>query len=562
MEVLTGASKVNIGRGNFSNIGRDQFNDCTIIQTREKRTKVGRDLPGLSEYTEIKRGDIYKDNDVCYSWQLCSNGNDDTEAAVYVARIMIGGQFGQNRYTVKTYRGRNAKKEWRRDFSRCSEDWLRNIPLFGYNKSSVPSLIFCGELVPVAYMEPRMGWVGLLYLELLRASLGCSRNELWMDPTQGRLCRGPSGPKCYNWPEQDFDGIVPSNVEFLKEEVVIRYFASKEHDRALLYTLSYSCHSEILDGDIPATSHTHVISGLTDSTIAFFESVRWESWTDCLGKGQEMPDGASRFRLKDDWRKIKVESFGERSAWLSQALSVFHVHNISLDEAFPPTLVFPWLKLTGTLQKSEHKRKRRQLLHTPIYLIVLPSPYPLYHWSLDPTGQTPPLSSEMCKYLGLPRKLFLNVTHCQDSWPTRVYKYIHDYQIARKFDPKTSDFARFLGYSIFTVILVENRFEEIAEDSEVKLSPKVDNSEGHSELSPGSFVSDENWVKDRSPEEPDDSFLLELLFKKTEGSTKDAETTNSASPQKADSMRSLLGTLFAPFTWEAIEGSGISAAAI
>ncbi|KAG7098151.1 hypothetical protein E1B28_000121 [Marasmius oreades] len=148
MEMFSGASQVKIsGRGSFSNVGRDQCKDCTIVQTREKRTNVGRGLlSGLSEFTEIKRGDIYKDKDICYSWQLCSNGKEDTEAAVYHADIHVNGSFGQKKFTVKTYHGRDAMKEWKRDFSRCSKDWRRDIPLFGYNKSSVPSLIFCGGI--------------------------------------------------------------------------------------------------------------------------------------------------------------------------------------------------------------------------------------------------------------------------------------------------------------------------------------------------------------------------------------------------------------------------------
>ncbi|KAG7090028.1 hypothetical protein E1B28_011649 [Marasmius oreades] len=408
------------------------------------------------------------------------------------------------------------------------EESGREIPLFGYNKSSVPSLILCGELVPFAQMEPRMGSVGLFYIQLLRNSLGCTINELWMDPTQGRFCRGPIGPKCWDWPKRDFSVIVPSDVEFLKEDVITRYFASKQNDPALLYTLTYSCHYERLDGDIPAT---YVISGLTDSAIAFVENVRWESWEGCLDRRRRMRDGTRRFRLRDG-RKIAVDSFSERTAWLAQALSVFHAHNISLDEAFSTTLVFPRLELTGTLQKSKHKRQRRQV-SPPIYLIVLPSPYPLYHWSLDPAGQTPPLSPEMCKYFGLPFKLFLKVSPGQCSWPTKVYKLIHDYQIARNFDPKTSDFARSLGYPIFTVIPAENRFQEIVEEHP--------NMPTDSEPVPDSNLSYQNRAEDQSVEE-EHSFLLELLFDNTEGATKETETVS-----RKGTKRSLGSTLLNPF---------------
>ncbi|KAG7090123.1 hypothetical protein E1B28_011732 [Marasmius oreades] len=407
----------------------------------------------------------------------------------------------------------------------------RNVPLFGYSKSVVPSLIFSGELVPVAHMEARMGVVGLFYIHLLKKSLGCARNELWMDSTQGRFCRGPIGPKCWDWPEGHFDVIVPSDVEFLKEDVVIRYFTSKEDDLVLLSTLGYSCHSERLD-DIPATStRIHVISGLTNSTIAFYQNVRWRSWTDCLGTRQEMPDGATRFCLRDNRRKIEVDTANESYAWLSQVSSVFHAHNISMDEDLSTyKLVYPYLELTGTIQKSKRKRQRRQSLDTPIYFIILPSPDPVYHWSFDPTGQTL-LSPEMCKYLGLPFKLSLEVTPCQLSWPTKVYKAVRDYQIAKGFDPKTTDFAQSLRYPIFDVVLAENRFEEIIEEQhEMELVESGDPPlpTVRDDLGPVLDSSGYDWhqVTDESPEEWDDCFSLDSLFFETEGST----NTSQGSP--------------------------------
>ncbi|KAG7090136.1 hypothetical protein E1B28_011744 [Marasmius oreades] len=75
MDVLTGASKVKVCNGNFSSIGRDYYtNQTTIVRTRDKKRKIGRGISELSEFTEIKRGDIYKNKDICYHWRLCSNG--------------------------------------------------------------------------------------------------------------------------------------------------------------------------------------------------------------------------------------------------------------------------------------------------------------------------------------------------------------------------------------------------------------------------------------------------------------------------------------------------------
>ncbi|KAF9257426.1 hypothetical protein L218DRAFT_1080930 [Marasmius fiardii PR-910] len=335
-QVLSGASKVKIGLGNFSHVVRDQYNhyttNQTIVQTQSRRKKgdITKDIPELSEFTEVRRGDISKDKDVCYSWRLYSNGKEETEASVFYAELNIAGSFGQRKFTVKTYRGRNAKKEWRRDFVRCSKDWY--TPLFGYNKSSVPLLIFYGELVPISHVEAQVGLVGRFYFDILRRTLGCLRNELWMDPMKGTFCCGPVGPTCLDWGDV-FTGVrVPPDVELLKEDVIIRYFSDTVKDDAgLLWVLDY-CSRAGHYQDAPSTYYPHVISSLTESMIAFSGDVRWFSWKGCLHNRQKMPDGLTRFLLKDNQRCIPVESNGEVVSWLSQCLSVFHAHGIGFNQ--------------------------------------------------------------------------------------------------------------------------------------------------------------------------------------------------------------------------------------
>ncbi|KAF9257436.1 hypothetical protein L218DRAFT_1006184 [Marasmius fiardii PR-910] len=266
-EMLHGATGISIKKSRISN---------TIV---EKRAKIHRGLPELSEFTEVKRGDIYKHGNVCYSWRLCSNGKDDTEAAVYHAEINIVGPFGQKKFTVKTYHGQNGKKEWRRDFLRCSRDWHGDIPLFGYNMSSVPLLIFYGELVPLAHIEAQVGDAGRVYFGMLKNTLGCLRNEIWMDPTKGTFCCEPVGLKCIEWSDYLDVGTIPLDVEFLKEDVVIRYFSTIKHDRGLIRALDTSSDFEHLK-DVPSISYFHVISRLTNSIIAFNWNVRW--WVERL----------------------------------------------------------------------------------------------------------------------------------------------------------------------------------------------------------------------------------------------------------------------------------------
>ncbi|KAG7090213.1 hypothetical protein E1B28_011815 [Marasmius oreades] len=468
MEVLAGATGITIDRSHFSNVGRDQYNYYTtyqtIVQPRERRRRIEKDTLELSQFTEIKHGDIYKDKDVCYSWRLCSNGKDATEAAVYIAQIMIAGSFGESKFTVKTYRGRNAMKEWRRDFRRSSKDWCGDVPLFGYNKSSVPLLIFHGELVPLSHVDVELGDLGMFYIEILKNSLGCSRNELWMDPTKGRFCRGPIGPQCRAWREDDVNITVPSDVDCLKEDNLIRYFSNRKHDWGFFWAVSYSaCHFQKLEVILgPTNNQIQLISGLTNSTIAFTQILRWWSREGCLCDGQVMSDGATRFRLRSEPRLIEIFSDGERNIWLSQAWSVFDALNISLEENLSTyKLAYPFVRLKGALQNSKRKRERRQLC-APIYLFLIPDPSEhFYHWSFDLTGQNP-FSSDKCKYLGLPFKLSVVMYRFERSWPTKVYKAVRDFQIVRGFDPKTPEFARYLGWPVFEIVAPsENRFQEL-----------------------------------------------------------------------------------------------------
>ncbi|KAF9262415.1 hypothetical protein L218DRAFT_1077933 [Marasmius fiardii PR-910] len=523
MEVLANATKVTISKSPFSNVGRDQYNSCTIHQHPQRRREIRENLPRLEEFNEVKQGSIIKDKDIGEPWLLCSSG-ETIATAVYTAMII---PFGSEMFTVRAYNGgRKARKKWRGDFLKCSNDWRRDIPLFGYSKSSVPLLIFHGELIPFAHIEKGLGYVGRLYIEFLRVmSLKCSGNELWMDPTKGRFCRGPAGPKSSHWVGNFPDVIVPSDVEFLKEDVVIRYFSSTKDDRGLFWALDYSSQS-VLTKEIPSANYPQIISSLTNSTIAFHQNVYWGSQKGCLEQRKDMPDGMTRFCLKDNQHYIDVESGVESVAWLAQALSIFHAHGIGLDEDLSKyELVYPWFVLTGTLQRSNHKQHRRQLWK-PIYLFLLPSPSPtrcFYFWSHDPFGRIP-LSRDMCKYLGLPFELSIKVKHVREFWPMEVYKTILEYQIASGFDPITTDFVRSRGSPIFEVVPPENRFQEVAEED-------IQN-QGPTNTFSSSSVVDDN-----------------------------TQTVNLV-PTQQGTVWSFLGTLISPFTFEAVEESGISAVAI
>ncbi|KAL0566181.1 hypothetical protein V5O48_015836 [Marasmius crinis-equi] len=98
----------------------------------------------------------------------------------------------------------------------------------------------------------------------------------------------------------------------------------------------------------------------------------------------------------------------------------------------------------------------------------------LHYWSLDESGRTP-LGAVECYYFGLPRRFrpsqpLVEGYHTpkahrpkskhhyslQYSWDKKAYKAIREYQVARGFDPTTSDFARHLGYPIYKVVARDN----------------------------------------------------------------------------------------------------------
>ncbi|KAF9255156.1 hypothetical protein L218DRAFT_950984 [Marasmius fiardii PR-910] len=430
-EMLNHASGVTINGSSFSNIGRDQYHHCTLQQTfihapQNKDLNIRMDPPELDQFTEVKRGDIYKDSSgVCYSWRLWSNGKDDTKAAVYHAELNIVGPFAQKKFTVKTYRGQNAMKEWRRDFLSCSADWCR---------SSIPLLIFCEELIPVAHIRFDAGVPEVLveeYLNALRITLNCSVNEIWMDPVKGKFCRGPAGPEFMIFPIFS-DFTPPADMEFLKEGVLVHYLASIKEDRQLLSMLSINYPSK------PAktfqSNHPQVISSLHNSIIAWHD-VEWKEY----------------------------EGFNEREVTC---------------------------------------------------------------------GLTRPFSI-WCKYLGLPFKLSLQVFYQQCTWPTEVYKILHDYQIARGFDPQTTDFARFMGYQPWEVVPLETRFQELDKGSfsffdsdDDSYSPNIlfDGNQGKV-LTKGSFSFFDS---------DDDPYSLDILFDGNQGLSE--FTPNSQSPHSLNTV--------------------------
>ncbi|KAF9266030.1 hypothetical protein L218DRAFT_997373 [Marasmius fiardii PR-910] len=335
MEVLRNASGVKIKNSNFSNIGRDQNNNYTtfkaknIIFQNHRVQRVAKHVKELelSEYTEVKRGDIYRIRDIYY--RASKNGAEEKED-IYIAEITSNSST--RKFMVKAFVGPLAQKRWRQAYLKFSHD--RNVNLYGYNKSSIPSLIFHGELVPLAHFEDRLSNVGHYYIMLMRSNWQCTQRELWIDPIKGVLCHGPVGPQCHKrlYPA-DSSIMVPSTLDLLEGDVMIRYFTTMHSRLGLLETLVLSAWFNKFESTT-ATNDVYFISTQTGFTIASSqESGLWRCFPgSCLDSGIVMPGGLTSYDLNNSQRFLELYCTTRHNGWIAQALSVFHAFGISMDE--------------------------------------------------------------------------------------------------------------------------------------------------------------------------------------------------------------------------------------
>ncbi|KAG7098001.1 hypothetical protein E1B28_005309 [Marasmius oreades] len=196
-----------------------------------------------------------------------------------------------------------------------------------------------------------------------------------------------------------------------------------------------------------------IFSTLTNSTIAA-GSILWRKGygLNCLEDMLRIADGRTRFTLVNNSRDFQfcllATATWDYLAWLSQALSIFQKLGISLNEDLSQYQgIYPYIKLSGKIDGSEFMQHLRDV--SPIYLFVLPiysTAASNHFWSYDKNGQTE-ISNQECEHLGLPCKLKkISYSAHAYSWPTKVYKDIHKWQVLRGFDPTTTSFAHHLGY--------------------------------------------------------------------------------------------------------------------
>ncbi|KAL0564871.1 hypothetical protein V5O48_017166 [Marasmius crinis-equi] len=377
-----------------------------------------------------------------------------------------------------SYTGPDAQEAFERDFQMYAGKLAAGpFQVFGVNMD-VPTVLFYNEYQPLANFLGSLGFWGKCYLKTLRVMQfgNCCDNKIWLDPKKGELCQGPEGPDCEIHGEL-FGGHglggVPCSAELLQDDSCLRFLAScksKEVDQWIMELIvdEYSLGVSL---EVPEVHQPAIFSMSTNATIAVGGGVWREGW-EC-GEREVMENGATRFMLEDEvgWFLLWTHWLEECKVWISQALSIFHKCGVSLDDNLSQyELIFSSLHLVGHLSASETTCQQRH--EKTIYLFVCPlSPSTptkrcatssLHYWSFDPTGQHP-LPAEICQDLGLPTELFFKVESLHGfHWTNEAYKWMHEYQLARGFGPKTPDFARHLGYPFYQVQNDSDHFKDIS----------------------------------------------------------------------------------------------------
>ncbi|KAK1216191.1 hypothetical protein PQX77_021187 [Marasmius sp. AFHP31] len=411
----------------------------------------------IYQYTEYKRCEVQPLELIHREkvWDQTTSQFVGCERSIWLGEIVSGNEKGTI-VTIECYQGQDAPKKWKHALERYSVDlnsFLKpsrstsNAHLLGLTRSKIPLLIFLDELVPAAVFAKNVGKLGEYYLASLYIHWGChptsGSDELWMNMKKGVICRGPRGPStnvlAYGIEEMIEDPL--PTADLLKEEFLIRYLATfvpESVDRpTVFYTLS----------------NTPIAVGNNVWTVRHAPLA--DSWDeDSLIEQQSLGNGWTRFRLNNHtggslWLELNAEA---REAWVSEALSIFHALEISLEgDLSAYKLVMPTAEFYGDLLSDSSKLHRRQ--RQPIYLFFCPpnklpdeGNYSFFHcWSLTTSGH-PPLSRRDCQIFGLPFEVRLRKSLESFSWSTNHYKSLCEYQVLRGFDPTTTEFARHVKY--------------------------------------------------------------------------------------------------------------------
>ncbi|KAJ8079230.1 hypothetical protein PM082_021730 [Marasmius tenuissimus] len=457
-----------VSDSSFSHVEGSQYiytGPAYVIQRRSKKySKHG-------EVRMLKRGDICKLRDIHidkyqnrYWWRKGRNVDKTFCVAELDGR---GGRL----FTVVSYTGAEARKEFEEDLRKYLASVTSNaLQVFAIDAGRIPSLIFWNELVPVAHFEKAVGILAQMYLLNVCRQLNCDGSELWLDTARGVLCCGPAGPD----PDLPWRGLgiknLPLTFDLLEEDNLLRLLSnynSKQVDLAFMKAVYSMRQLGVIEG--AASQPPNVVHALTDAPIAV-ASHCWKHPSDFFSNRRFLENGLTRFTIVDNGYPLCLDlNWDAGEAWLSQASNIFHSRQISFEDDLSCYQLFrmpAWLR-------SETDQPRVACKH-PIYLFVRHPPdllncdaSSLCFWSSREDGLSP-LPTSTCLDLGLPVAFVLKAdAGFSHSWPSEAYKLIDRYQLARGFDPTTSDFARHLGYhNIFQPIDDSIRFQEVEQESD------------------------------------------------------------------------------------------------
>ncbi|KAF9263830.1 hypothetical protein L218DRAFT_958973 [Marasmius fiardii PR-910] len=449
-----------------------QINNYTyqyqIFEQREKEHTI------YDEYHKVISGDVYKFPDI-FQGTDSHDSYSSGEYRIFKAKTMICHAEVQGRqgFTMVSYKGEHAKELWEHDFRQFAEQRdARKIQLFGINHhSSIPFLIFHSELIPVAQIQDRIQdkMTRRLtggYLMIISKMLGTFPWCIWLDSKTGALIHGTEGPDAHWHPFYLSSTTPPSNLTFLQKDVFWQYLLQLPKNQEPDNMVVEICCSMYIELEhvirktlSPDQCQPMVVSTLTNSPIAIGSPI-WDIHV--FGQGSSKPertmwqDGTTRFSFAGfEASEFSLHhGFHPEHMWFTQALSVFHHLGISLDEDLSQFgLIHSSIHLIGRFDCSHDKLQQHENLQS-FHLFIPPiPPFPLlentyvsgwHYWSFDPSGQTS-ISEDKCRKLGLPTQLFLDTCSVyQNHYSTETYKTLHRWQVERGFDPKTTDFARYL----------------------------------------------------------------------------------------------------------------------
>ncbi|KAK1224521.1 hypothetical protein PQX77_012576 [Marasmius sp. AFHP31] len=425
----------------------------------------------FDDFRNLKRGDICRLRDVCHVLRRCEyhwhqkgcQCSCEVIKTVGIAKLI--GTDGE--FTVVSYRGQDARKVFEEEFQKLSRQLLSEVAqIYAIDDGTIPSMVLWHDLIPISQFAGNVGELGRQFLAGLSSQWGCTKEELWMDPSKGLICRGPLGPESTLTFELEFDDGLPPTAEHLHEGVLVRFLASHKADDVFMTAIYYARNFE----DVPEHVHRPTIFSAQTKTPIAVANNAWRSGGGNLVERTCLENGLIRFRLNGDgWLELDC-NWDIQKAWLSQAWSVFYAHGVSLEDDLGDfNLIYPDGRLEGSLDDSLSKCKLRQ--RQPIYLFVYSPPsdlhngntFSLHHWSFQEDGNLQ-ITPESCYNLGLPVELYYYDEGCIcRSWSTDSYKSLHQYKFARGFDPTTADFTRHLGYGNYNFQPFDDsdHFEEV-----------------------------------------------------------------------------------------------------